>query len=90
MRGFEGWPRVTVSFFADLFGQNAPMADRERTAALAHAVRLREQGQTTEAHEHLVALGEQYPNDVGISYQTAWVHDVMGLETEAIPYYQRP
>ncbi len=84
----ELW-KVAVSFFAKLFGQNAPMADAERAAALAQAVRLREKGQTTEAHAYLVALAEQYPDDVEISYQTAWVHDVMGLETEAVPYYQR-
>ena len=46
-------------------------------------------GRRLEAHAYLVALAEQYPDDVEISYQTAWVHDVMGLETEAVPYYQR-
>ncbi|GFH34742.1 tetratricopeptide repeat protein [Streptomyces pacificus] len=63
--------------------------DQERDAALARAVRLREHGQTVEARERLVALAEQYPQDVEIAYQAAWVHDVLGLEEEAVPFYER-
>ncbi|MFF0435487.1 tetratricopeptide repeat protein [Streptomyces sp. NPDC004327] len=63
--------------------------DHERTAALARAVQLREQGQAGQAREQLVELAERYPEDVEIAYQTAWAHDVLGLEREAVPFYER-
>ncbi|MFI5753986.1 tetratricopeptide repeat protein [Streptomyces sp. NPDC051569] len=63
--------------------------DREKAAALARAVRLREQGQAGQAREQLVELAEQYLDDTEIAYQTAWVHDVLGLEREAVPFYER-
>ncbi|MBC9717478.1 tetratricopeptide repeat protein [Streptomyces sp. TRM66268-LWL] len=59
----------------------------ERDQQLRAAVRLREQGQREEAREMLVALAEQYPDDVEVACQTAWVHDALGLEAEAVPYY---
>ncbi len=37
----------------------------------------------------LVALAERHPQDAEIAYQTAWVHDSLGLEAEAVPYYER-
>lgn len=37
----------------------------------------------------LVALAERHPDDAEIAYQTAWVHDSLGLEAEAVPYYER-
>jgi tetratricopeptide (TPR) repeat protein len=63
--------------------------DRERDTALARAVRLREEGQAEQAREELVGLAERYPEDAGIAYQTAWAHDVLGLEREAVPFYER-
>ncbi|MFC8511010.1 tetratricopeptide repeat protein [Streptomyces sp. NPDC057411] len=62
---------------------------RERDAALRRAVQLREQGQAGQAREQLVELAERYPEDAEIAYQTAWVHDVLGLEREAVPFYER-
>jgi tetratricopeptide (TPR) repeat protein len=56
---------------------------------LARAVRLREQGRHEEAREELLALSERHPGDPVIAYQTAWVHDALGLEAEAVPFYER-
>ncbi|GAB2443607.1 tetratricopeptide repeat protein [Streptosporangium sandarakinum] len=63
--------------------------DHERDAALAGAVRLREQGQAEQAREQLVELAARYPEDAEVAYQTAWAHDTLGLETEAVPFYER-
>ena len=61
----------------------------EKTSLLAEAVALREGGRKEEAREALVALGALHPDDAEIAYQTAWAHDVLGLEAEAVPYYER-
>ncbi|MET9514273.1 tetratricopeptide repeat protein [Streptomyces sp. NPDC002994] len=63
--------------------------DQERDTALAEAVRLRADGRAAEARVQLVALAERYPQDAEIAYQTAWAHDVLGLESEAVPFYER-
>ncbi|BDM74840.1 hypothetical protein HEK616_83270 (plasmid) [Streptomyces nigrescens] len=62
--------------------------DRARDTGLARAVQLREQGQAGQAREQLVELAERYPEDAEIAYQAAWVHDVLGLEREAVPFYE--
>ncbi|MEV7196511.1 tetratricopeptide repeat protein [Streptomyces sp. NPDC093510] len=56
---------------------------------LSEAVRLREAGRPEEARERLVALAAELPDDAEVAYQTAWVHDTLGLEAEAVPYYER-
>jgi tetratricopeptide (TPR) repeat protein len=61
----------------------------DRAAALSKAVLLRQQGQTVQAREQLLMLAERHPQDVEIAYQTAWVHDVLGLEEEAVSFYER-
>jgi tetratricopeptide (TPR) repeat protein len=63
--------------------------DDERDAALSQAVRLREQGESSRARERLLVLADRYPRDAEIAYQTAWAHDVLGLEAEAVPFYER-
>ncbi|MER5309273.1 tetratricopeptide repeat protein [Streptomyces sp. NPDC002773] len=60
-----------------------------RNGPLAEAVALREEGRTEEARERLVALAAHHPDDAEIAYQTAWAHDALGLEAEAVPYYER-
>ncbi|WP_231573480.1 tetratricopeptide repeat protein [Paenibacillus sp. FSL H7-0737] len=37
----------------------------------------------------LLELYEQNGNDAELLYQLAWTHDVLGLEREAIPYYEK-
>lgn len=65
------------------------MNSRDRDALLAEAVRLRTDGRPEEARERLLALTAEFPDDAEVAYQTAWVHDVLGLEAEAVPYYER-
>ncbi|RFU83971.1 hypothetical protein DY218_24945 [Streptomyces triticagri] len=61
--------------------------DRRRDELLAEGVRLRENGRREEARALLVDLAARHPHDAEVAHQTAWVHDVLGLEAEAVPYY---
>jgi predicted Zn-dependent protease len=61
----------------------------ERARRLAEAVALREAGRAEEARPLLVALAAEWPLDAEVQYQAAWVHDLLGLEPEAVPYYER-
>jgi tetratricopeptide (TPR) repeat protein len=69
-------------------GQDMPSRDPLAQDVLAQAVRLREQG-TEHARIHLVRLSEQHPRHAGVAYQSAWAHDSLGLEAEAVPFYRR-
>ncbi|MFE9251583.1 tetratricopeptide repeat protein [Streptomyces sp. NPDC007088] len=60
-----------------------------RTEALDRAVRLRDAGEAGQARTLLLGLGAAHPQDADIAYQTAWTHDVLGLEAEAVPFYER-
>jgi Tetratrico peptide repeat len=59
---------------------------RER---LQEAIELRSTGQTEEARSLLLTLVAAYPDDAEINYQAAWVHDLLGREREAVPWYVR-
>ncbi|WP_339291308.1 tetratricopeptide repeat protein [Paenibacillus sp. FSL E2-0201] len=37
----------------------------------------------------LLELYEQNSNDAELLYQLAWTHDVLGLEREAVPFYEK-
>ncbi|MGX2996317.1 tetratricopeptide repeat protein [Streptomyces sp. JNUCC 64] len=63
--------------------------DGTRDALLAEAVRLREDGRREEARARLLELSAAHPDDAEVAYQTAWAHDVLGLEAEAVPHYER-
>jgi len=65
------------------------MSTQKKDELLAEAVRLREQGHPEQARERLLTLTATFPDAVDVAYQTAWVHDVLGLEAEAVPYYER-
>jgi tetratricopeptide (TPR) repeat protein len=56
---------------------------------LARAVRLRQDGQAEKARAELAVLADRYPDDVEVAYQTAWTHDVLGLEAEAVAFYEQ-
>jgi len=56
---------------------------------LADAIRLREAGEHETARMMLLALAATHPDDAQVQYQTAWVHDNLGLEREAVPFYER-
>ncbi|WP_412074914.1 tetratricopeptide repeat protein [Streptomyces xanthophaeus] len=64
------------------------MSGPARDDLLAEAIRLREQGQHERARQQLLSLAAAYPADAEVAYQTAWVHDVLGLEAEAVPFYE--
>ncbi|WP_327270448.1 tetratricopeptide repeat protein [Streptomyces sp. NBC_01218] len=65
------------------------MTSATKDELLAGAVRLRTEGRPEEARERLLTLTAEFPEDAEIAYQTAWAHDVLGLEAEAVPYYER-
>ncbi|MFD5074466.1 tetratricopeptide repeat protein [Streptomyces sp. NPDC058371] len=65
------------------------MSDTTKNDLLEAAVRLREQGHPQAAQGQLLTLAAEYPDDVQVAYQTAWTHDVLGLEAEAVAFYER-
>lgn len=54
---------------------------------LQQAIHLRETGRAEEARALLLELVASAPDDAQVNYQAAWVHDNLGLEREAIPFY---
>ena len=54
---------------------------------LQEAIELRSTGRAEEARSILLDLVATYPDDAEINYQTAWVHDMLAREREAIPFY---
>lgn len=78
-----------MASMSDAAMNDASMGDDERDGRLAEAVGLREQGRQEEARDRLVELAARYPDDPEVAYQTAWAHDVLGLEAEAVPFYER-
>ncbi len=54
---------------------------------LQEAIELRSTGHAEEARAILVDLVALYPDDAQINYLTAGVHDNLGREREAIPFY---
>ena len=65
----------------------ADTADRARL--LAEGVRWREEGRLEDALARMLGLSARYPDDGTVAYQTAWIHDRMGLEDAAVPHYRR-
>lgn len=49
---------------------------------------LRAAGNHDEARQQLLLLAAQHPDDPVVQYEAACVHDVLGLEREAVPFYQ--
>ncbi|KAB8164701.1 tetratricopeptide repeat protein [Streptomyces sp. 3MP-14] len=66
-------------------GEN-PTSRRQR---IDEAIALRSAGESDRARKQLLALGEEFPDDAEIAYQTACTHDALGLEAEALPFYHR-
>ena len=56
---------------------------------LASAVTLREAESRDEACQLLLELHAEFPEDPQVNYQCAWIHDLLGLEREAIPFYEK-
>jgi thioredoxin-like negative regulator of GroEL len=55
--------------------------------SLATARELRAAGRHDEARLLLVALAAAAPGDAEVQYEAACVHDFLGLEAQAVPYY---
>jgi len=56
---------------------------------LSHAIQLRETGKHEEAKDSLLKLHVEFPDDAQVNFQCAWIHDLLGLEREAIPFYEK-
>lgn len=56
---------------------------------LETAIQLRREGKLKESNEILINLVNKYPNNSIINYQCAWSFDVLGLEKEAVQYYEK-
>ncbi len=56
---------------------------------LAFAIHLRESQQHEQARAFVLSLHSEFPNDPQVNYQCAWIHDLLGLEREAIPFYEK-
>jgi tetratricopeptide (TPR) repeat protein len=56
---------------------------------LASAIKLREAEEYEEARQLLLELHSEFPEDPQVNYQCAWIHDLLGLEREAIPFYEK-
>jgi tetratricopeptide (TPR) repeat protein len=50
---------------------------------------LRRAGRHEQARELAAQLAEQHPDDAGLQYEAACVHDYLGQERVAVPYYRR-
>jgi tetratricopeptide (TPR) repeat protein len=64
------------------------MAGPPNDERLARAVTLREAGKLEDARRLLLGLREEFPDDAQVAVQTAWVHDSLGLEEEAVEHYE--
>ncbi len=56
---------------------------------LERAIELRKEGKLKESNKILIHLVNEYPNDSIINYQCAWSFDALGLEKNAIQYYEK-
>jgi tetratricopeptide (TPR) repeat protein len=53
------------------------------------AIEMRRTGSPKESNELLIKLVIEYPDDAFINYQCAWSFDVLGLESKAVPFYEK-
>jgi len=56
---------------------------------LTSAIQLRQSEKHEEARELLLELHSEFPSDARVNFQCAWIHDLLGLEREAIPFYEK-
>ncbi|MEK3876718.1 tetratricopeptide repeat protein [Paenibacillus sp. FSL M7-0420] len=59
------------------------------THTIEEAVQLRSSGQAEEARNMLLQLLSEGDSTAELHYQLAWTHDVLGLEREAVAYYEQ-
>lgn len=56
---------------------------------LEQAILLREQGKMEDAIKSMQQIALREPDHAQVWYQLAWAHDSLGLEREAVPYYEK-
>lgn len=56
---------------------------------LQKAVDLRKSGNHKESNEILLKLVQEFPDNASINYQCAWSFDLLGEESEAVPFYEK-
>lgn len=56
---------------------------------LDSAIQLRESEKHEEARQALLELHSEFPENPQVNYQCAWIHDLLGLERQAIPFYEQ-
>jgi len=56
---------------------------------MKQALQLREEGHFKESNDRLLSLIKESPDDPQLNYQVAWSFDVLGLESEAVPFYEK-
>lgn len=56
---------------------------------LANAILAREEGRDEEARQMLLELLHENARSAVVNLQCAWVHDKLGLEAEAVPFYEK-
>ncbi|MFZ0015509.1 MAG: tetratricopeptide repeat protein [Acidimicrobiia bacterium] len=56
---------------------------------LAEAIALREGGEDQAALAALLELHAEEPQHPVVNLQCAWIHDKLGLESEAVPFYEQ-
>lgn len=53
------------------------------------AIELRHEGKKVESNELLLKVVKEFPTSAYVNYQCAWSFDLLGKETEAIPFYEK-
>ncbi|MFS0821873.1 tetratricopeptide repeat protein [Bacillus sp. 1P02SD] len=56
---------------------------------MKQAIELRKEGRLKESNERLLRLVKENPEDPQLNYQVAWSFDVLGLESDAVPFYEK-
>jgi tetratricopeptide (TPR) repeat protein len=56
---------------------------------IVEVVRLRDAGLFDASRALALLLLAEHPDDTALNLQAAWTHDTMGLEIEAVPFYER-
>ncbi len=64
------------------------MTTVEAKDRLATAIALRQSGDVEGARDLLLGLHRESPGDAQVNLQCAWAHDRLGLEEDAVPYYE--
>lgn len=62
---------------------------RDSMERLQQAIFFRENGRLDESRALLLELVQEFNHDATVLYQCAWTHDALGMEAEAVPFYEQ-